>query len=102
MKKLLILAAASIILTACGSSEPAMMHSKNDAASAIMAAEHEAGRAASENYEWRDTGKLIKSAKAALKEDKYDDAVKLATKAKKQSSLALMQHDANQHAKPAF
>ena len=38
--------------------------------------------AASVGGEWRDTGKTIKKAEAALKEGKFADAIKLANKAK--------------------
>ena len=37
-------------------------------------------KAASVSGEWRDTGKFIKKAKAALKDGKYEKAIKLAKK----------------------
>lgn len=90
MKKIVTLAAiAAFTLAACASGP---VHTKNDAAGAIAAAEHETSRATKKNYAWRDTGKIIKKAKAAMKKGEYDDAVKLANQAKKQSTLALQQY----------
>jgi len=91
MRKLMIIltAAIALSLTACTGSGPT--HTKNDAAGAIGAAEHETARAAKKFYEWRDTGKIIKKAKKALKAGEYDKAVKLANKAKAQSTMALQQ-----------
>lgn len=90
MRKLLITltAAIALTLTACAAGPT---HTKNDATGAIAAAEHETSRAAKKFYEWRDTKKIIKKAKAALKAGDFDKAVKLANKAKAQSSMALKQ-----------
>jgi len=91
MKKIITLAAiAAFTLAACASGPT---HSKNDAAGAIAAAEHETSRAKKKSYMWRDTGKIIKKAKAALKKGDFDGAVKLANKAKKQSTMALAQYE---------
>jgi hypothetical protein len=93
--------AAAFALGACASGGgPAV--TKGDAASAITAAEHEQRRAKAKGYEWRDTGKMIKKAKAALKAEEYDKAAKLANKAKRQSANALAQHDAQQNAGPRY
>ena len=83
------MAAIALTLTACAASGPT--HTKNDAKGAIVAAEHQTKRAAKKFFEWRDTGKLIKKAKKALKKGDFDKAVKLANKAKAQSSNALDQ-----------
>ncbi|MGD8483710.1 MAG: hypothetical protein PVJ63_08835 [Thioalkalispiraceae bacterium] len=90
MKKIITLAAVTAFTLAACASGP--VHSKNDAAGAITAAEHETNRAKKVNYEWRDTGKIIKKAKAALKKGDFDAAVKLANQAKTQSTLALQQY----------
>ena len=91
MKKIITLAAiAAFTLAACATGPT---HSKNDAAGAISAAEHETSRDKKKSYEWRDTGKLIKKAKKAMKAGKFDEAVKLANKAKKQSTMALAQYE---------
>ena len=61
--------------------------SQND----IAAAEHAQKKAASVDGEWRDTGKLIKQAKAAQAEGNYAQAVKLANKAERQGELGYEQ-----------
>ncbi|MGW8229357.1 MAG: hypothetical protein ACWGOW_10670, partial [Gammaproteobacteria bacterium] len=48
-----------------------------DAAAAIAAAKAANAKAAAENYEWRDTGELIKQAETAMNEGKNAEAVKL-------------------------
>jgi len=86
---IILMAAITLTITACAASGPT--HTANDAKGAILAAEHETKRAAAKFYEWRDTGKLIKKAKAALKASDFNTAVKLANKAKAQSSMAIQQ-----------
>ncbi len=101
MKKIAILfAAAALTLGACAASGPS--YSQNDAQSAIAAAEQERQKAAKAGFEWRDTGKLIKKAKAALKKGDYATAVKLANKAKNQSVHALDQAQLAKTAGPHF
>lgn len=96
MKKIMILAAVAVLTISACASGPT--HTKNDATGAISAAEHETARAKKKNYEWRDTGKLIKKAKEALKKDDFDTAVKLANKAKDQSTMALAQYEEQKNA----
>jgi len=99
MRKLMIIltAATALTLGACASGP---QHTKNDALGAISAAEHQTKRAAKKFYEWRDTKKIIKKAKEALKKGEFDAAVKLANKAKKQSTLALEQYNEQKNAGP--
>ncbi|VAW92080.1 hypothetical protein MNBD_GAMMA23-887 [hydrothermal vent metagenome] len=61
------------------------------AASAITAAEKAYKVALDELYAWRDTGKIIKKAKKALKAGNDAKAIKLANKAKKQAEDAVAQ-----------
>lgn len=61
------------------------------ALSAIAAAEEAQKKASSVDGEWRDTGKIIKEAKAAQAEGKFDEAVKLANKAARQGELGYEQ-----------
>ena len=102
MRKIIPFAiAAALALGACtmggGTSS-----TQADASSAITAAEHETKRAKSKGFEWRDTGKIIKKAKKAMKEGDFDTAVKLANKAKRQSSSALAQAEAQKNAGPNY
>ena len=97
MKKLIIAVAIAALMSACASGP---VHNKNDVASAIMAAEHETKRAKKNNYEWRDTGKIIKKAKKAMKKGDFDKAMKLANQAKRQSTNALAQYHEQKNAKP--
>lgn len=91
------LIAAALVLSACGTQQK---HNKNDAASAIMAAEQANKKAKKAEFEWRDTGKIIKKAKKAAKEGEFDKAVKQANKAKKQAQMALKQAKAAKKARP--
>ena len=62
-----------------------------DAAAAIDAAKAANAKGAAENYEWRDTGEIIKQAEAAMNEGKNAEAVNLANKARRQAEYALKQ-----------
>ncbi len=64
---------------------------QEDAAAAIAAAKQANAKAKAEEYEWRDTGKLIKQAEKAMADGKYDEAVKLANKARRQAENAVKQ-----------
>ena len=80
--------AATLVLSACSAPQK---NTDKDAAAAITAAEKTNKKAKKAEFEWRDTGKIIKQAKAAAKEGEFDKAVKLANKAKKQAMMALEQ-----------
>lgn len=62
-----------------------------EAEKSIAAAEAARKKAASVGGEWRDTGKMIKKAEAAMKAGELDKAVKLATTAEKQGELGYIQ-----------
>ncbi len=64
---------------------------QDDAAAAIAAAKKANDKAKVEEYEWRDTGKLIKQAEKAMADGKYDEAIKLANKARRQAESAVKQ-----------
>jgi len=110
MKKFIPFAiAAALALGGCaagggsGSGGGAAMssgHTAQDATAAIKAAENELMMAKAKHNEWRDTGKVIKEAKAAEKAGKFDEAVKLADKATRQSQNALAQYEAQKNAGP--
>ena len=81
--------------------KPAAKSSKSSgdkaaAESAIAAAESARKKAASVDGEWRDTGKMIKKAQAALKAGDSAKAIKLAKKAEKQGKLGYEQAHAQQ------
>jgi len=61
---------------------------------AIDAAKAANKEAKASGYEWRDTGKIIKSAEAALAEGNTEEATKLANKATKQAQDAVKQQQA--------
>ncbi len=69
---------------------------KAAAESAIATAESARKKAASIDGEWRDTGKMIKKAQAALKAGDSAKAIKLAKKAEKQGKLGYEQAQAQQ------
>ncbi|MEJ2141693.1 MAG: LysM peptidoglycan-binding domain-containing protein [Gammaproteobacteria bacterium] len=62
-----------------------------DPAAAIAAAKAANERARAENYEWRDTGKIIKQAEEAMKKGDNATAIKLANQARKQAEDAVKQ-----------
>jgi len=101
MKKTLIIAAVAaslIALSGCQSQETksaaapaaksAAQMSFETALASASAATKKANKAGNE---WRDTGKIIKKAKAAAKKGDYKTANKLAKKAEQQSVIALQQ-----------
>ena len=98
MKKTLTLIAAAMLLGACASSKDSMdagmkMDSPADQATAAIAAATAANKKAiAVGYEWRDTGKFIKNAKAAADKKDYAGAIKLAKKAEEQADDAVRQH----------
>jgi len=99
MKKLIIVAATAALMTACAS---APTHSLDQANAAISAASAANGKAKKVNYEWRDTGKMIKKARKAKGDGEYDKAVKIANKAKRQAVNALAQYNEQKNAKPHY
>lgn len=102
MKKFIPLAIAALLSLGACATGGGSAHTAKDAGSAIVAAEHEKKRAKKLSYEWRDTGKLIKKAKKAKKDGDFDKAVKLANKAKRQSTNAIAQYHEQKNAKPQY
>ena len=89
--------ATALVLSACGAPQT---HTDKDAAAAISAAVAMNKKAKKAEFEWRDTGKIIKKAKAAAKDGEFDAAVKQANKAKKQAEMALAQAKAAKRVRP--
>jgi hypothetical protein len=90
---LAVLAAGS---TACATSGP----SKYEAETAIDQAVAATKKAGSVDGEWRDTGKIIKKAKAAMEKGDMEKAIKLANTAKFQGETGYAQAVAQKDVKP--
>ena len=87
MKKSLFIVSLALLASGCASNQMAQAPATPvNAASAIAAAEAASSKAASVGYQWRDTEKLIASAKKA-------NAAKDATKAIELAQLALHQSE---------
>jgi len=100
MKKIIQLAAVAVMtisLVACASGPTQTLANANKAINAASSANSAVKKV---NNEWRDTGKLIKSAKKAKDKGDYDVAVKLAKKAKNQANNAMAQYKSQKNAKP--
>lgn len=99
MKKLIIAAAAAALMTACASAPTHTLKQANDA---LVDASAATAKVKKLNYEWRDTGKLIKKARKAKAAGDFDTAVKLANKAKRQSENAYAQYLEQKDVKPRY
>ncbi len=98
MKKFVpFLIATALILSACSVQQK---YTDIEAAAAITAAEEANKKAKKAEFEWRDTGKIIKNAKMAVKNGEFDTAVEQANKAKKQAEMALLQAEAAKKVRP--
>lgn len=111
MIKKIITVGAIILLSACAemqqTAEPQPVAKKpivtknvaaDKASAAIATAEKSRKAAAKVGYEWRDTAKIIKKAKAAVKKKNYKKAIKLANTAKKQGDDAVAQYKIQKNA----
>lgn len=80
------------LITGCATSEEEVADDPSAAAvQAIADAKAANAEAKSVDYEWRDTGKLIKKAEAKLASGDTEGAIKLANKAEKQANIAVAQ-----------
>lgn len=100
MKTIIKLAAACTLALSLAACESTPTKSLSDANMAIKSAMEANGKAKKLNYEWRDTGKILKKARAAKGAGKFDEAVKLAGKAERQAINAVKQHDEQKNTKP--
>ncbi len=89
--KTAILLSFALLISTTMSSPAFSADKKAMAQAAIDKAETSRQHAASVQGEWRDTGKIIKKAKAAMKEGQFDKATKLARKAERQGSFGYEQ-----------
>jgi len=79
------------LITGCASTDEAAEDPNAIAAQAIADAKAANAEAKAVDYEWRDTGKLIKKAEAKLAEGDTDGAIKLANQAETQANIAVSQ-----------
>jgi len=100
MKKCLIAGIAACIFMLPNAY--AASHGGGDAKSMIAAAKTEMGKAKKAGFLWRDVGKFIEKAEAALKKGDAKKAMKLAAKAKFQSQAGLQQAKDQANAGPRF
>ena len=77
------------ILSACLFT-PVLSHAGNYE-DAVTDANNSIDKAKADNYEWRDSRKMLKDADKLNKEGKSDEAMKLVATAKKQGELAVIQ-----------
>jgi len=102
IKQLSVILLTASIAVGCASQqkqdEPAPAAKKGPSASSIAIANATAAmkKAKSLNFLWRDTGKILKKAKAAAGKGDESQAVKLANKARSQAEMAVKQYYAEQ------
>ena len=96
MKQAITYTTATILIASLASCAGNGMSSSSDDAYQQVVAEAKASLkdAANANYEWRDSGKLLKQADKAAKKGDYETAIKLANIAKKQGAQSKDQADA--------
>ena len=98
IKQLSVILLTASIAVGCASQqkqdEPAPAAKKGPSASSIAIANAAAAmkKAKSLNFLWRDTGKILKKAKAAASKGDETQAVKLANKARSQAEMAVKQY----------
>lgn len=97
-----VLIAAVLCLGLAGNAAAGSTASKSDYEQALAEANAAVEKAKSVGGEWRDTGKLIKKAKAAAGKGDYAQAVKFADKAKLHSDIGYQQAINEQDAGPRF
>lgn len=86
-----LIAMTFAVAIGCSSTSDSGQSQEQAAKDAIAAAKEANQRAAAVGYEWRDTGKLIKNAEKALGDGNYEEAIKLANKARTQAENAVAQ-----------
>ena len=100
MKTIIKLAIASALALSLAACQSAPTKSLADANMALQSAMAVNAKTKAMNVEWRDTGKLLKKARKAKGEGKFDEAVKLAAKAERQAKNALAQAEQQKNAGP--
>lgn len=90
----LMVVAVSFAVGCASTTEDTGQNNAAAATTAIAAAKKADDQAKAAQYEWRDTGKLIKQAEKAMAAGNYDNAIKLANKARRQAENAIKQKNA--------
>jgi hypothetical protein len=80
------------LLVGCNAIKSSPSYTNVDSDRVIKQAESAIAKVAKVGYEWRDTGKILASAKAANKKKDYSTAVALAGKAERQAIAAYKQY----------
>lgn len=91
LQYVLVAATVATLMAGCGGGMATKPSASSQADAAIVFASDANKRAAAVGYEWRDTGKFIKKAKAAAAKGDDQKAIKLANQAKLQADLAYNQ-----------
>lgn len=92
---------SAFLLFGCAA-EPEKKAPADPTAAAIAAAKAAHQDAVKKGFAWRDTGKMLKKAKAAQKKGDSEKAMKLAKKVQQQSELAVKQGMDQAKAGPRF
>ena len=100
MKTIIKLAAACTLALSLAACQSAPTKTLDEANMAIKSAMTANGKAKKMYVEWRDTGKVLKQARAAKGKGQFDEAVKLAGKAERQAINAVKQHEDQKDVKP--
>ena len=85
------IALATVLVSGCASYGTANAATQESYNAALADAKNSLQLASKANYEWRDSGKILKKADAAAKAGDYSKALKLAEQAKYQGDRALAQ-----------
>ncbi len=88
LSTIVVVMGASLLVACAGNTVAADEKSFNASYEAADAARK---KAASMNYEWRDTGKILKKAKEAAAKGDYETAERLANKAEMHGKMAVAQ-----------
>lgn len=100
MKTIIKLAVACTLALSLAACQSAPTKSLDDANMALKAAIAANSAVKKVNNEWRDTGKILKKARAAKGKGNFDEAVKLAGKAERQAKNAMAQYKEQKNVKP--
>lgn len=102
-KNLVGLALTAILASGCagsGNSTASGSATEADYQAALAAAKASLKAARAMQYEWRDSGKILKKAEKAAESGHFSSAQALALKAKRQGELAVAQAESQQNAGP--